>query len=103
VKQPDLILPLALFRELFASRTGEILGCGVHASEDFSVGQTSRSAGGRYHGVALVGVHEGGGFEQPFLFAEGNGEKAMFVGVNQLPRLDSSAKNFDRAIPLYRG
>ena len=58
-------------------------------------------AGGQ-QGLALVGVHEPRGFQQPWLVAGRDGQEAVLVGVDQLSRLNLPPKDFDLDPPADR-
>jgi len=50
--------------------------------------------------VAFVFVHETGGFQELGFFVFGDGEEAVFVGVDELPGGDFGAEDFDFAAPV---
>ncbi len=52
--------------------------------------------------VAFVFVHEGGCFEEAWFLPFWDGEKAVFVRVDELAGLDLGFEDFDFAAPAYR-
>src|SRR5690606_33732666 len=67
---------------------GEAGDGGVDGGDDFIGGLAGAGAGGGDDGVALVGVHESGGFEDLVLVLAGDGEEAVLVGVDERAGVD---------------
>ena len=51
--------------------------------------------------VALVAIHEHGGFQQSLFVFLGYGQEAMLIGVDQLPWFNVSPKDFHACAPGY--
>jgi hypothetical protein len=79
----------------------EITGGFVDRAADFFATFARDIAGGGDEGLALVSIHEAGGFEKAgFVFGR-YGEKAVFVGVDELAGLDGATEHFDLAAPAH--
>ena len=87
--------------EFLAHVFAEFPGRPFHRRQNFVHRFPRRGTRGGDHGVALVGIHEHGSFEQMLLFAKWDGQEAMFVGVNELARLDLTAVHLDFVSPTH--
>ena len=93
--------PFSFFPKLSLGGGAEIAGGFVDCAADFFGAFARDIAGGGDEGLALVGVHEAGGFEKAgFVFGR-YGEKAVFVGVDELAGLDGATEHFDLAAPAH--
>ena len=76
-----LLLPLSFAAESLGCRLAASSTGGVDVGEELVGGLAGDGAGGSDHCVALVAVHEAGGFKQPLLILVRDEQEAVLVGV----------------------
>ena len=95
-------LPFTVALELGSGVFAELLGGRVQLIQQLLRIQSRSVTGGWDHGFAFVLIHETGGFEQSGFVFGWDGQKSVFVGVDELAGLNAPAEYFHFAIPADR-